>query len=698
MKRFYLILLTVLAIMLPACDNYVEQYKWNKSKPEEEEEKDPEGYPVSKVFSATLSRGSFAADDAVTIFWGKSLVAKTEASPEAAGSSVQLNASVVEADNYWAVYPSTVSASYKGSSTLEVNIPTVQAGDEHSCNIEIAHSGSDLSFAFSEISARVKFTITRSDIAQVTLKGTGGERIAGAFLAAWSDGQFDITESTPSATVNFPSSAPADAVAPGDYYIALRGGVSLPDGFTLTCKDADGQPVVAPFVSEAAATVVGEEIDLGIVDQTGGGFSMDFFVTPAGAGEKSGADWENAMDAAAMREALGDPNKIEGYSFRLSGGTFVLPDATTPYIPIVFDAATDQVSVSIYGGYNPESTGKDVSLRDTKAFKTVFSGNDAYAGFSFGANTKFLFDGVTFTKFTTTEDTAAETLAVIRGAMASVANTASITLNDCAFKDNVENATSATGSQGGAALFITKGEVYVTNTVFTGNASGSRGGAIRNDGTGLLFMDSCAMVGNKITKDSYGMVMFARANTALNNCVMFGNTDDVDTKNNPCLNINYNTILTNTTVIDDSFFSTGTGVIRTEINSGNGYAGLIMNCIIVNTHPEDEDNVAWAILDNKNGLVSGGYNLLCAKDGAIGKATIPTQTTDKCINAIAEVGVTYTLDADNLKVNWSGDFNGYAPGSATAVRTAIAALAPTEGRTTIGSEFAAWLDSIGAFD
>ena len=697
MKKFFRILLSALMVTsFVACNQYTVQYDWESHRNDnQDDEVDPQGDPVEKTFNASLAKGSFAKDDEITIFWGKSAVSMTTAAATAAGSSSSFTCDVVEAGNYWAVYPASVGAAYKGKSTLSVTLPTEQSGSGAATNIEYATTTGDaLSFAFAEASAYLKLTVTRKDIAQITIKGTNGEKIAGSEEITFSENGNTVSSDNGSSTIWFPSQEFNGTIAPGDYVFAIMPGMELKEGFTLTCRDVLKNIVVAPFVSEAKTTAAGATIDLGIVDQTGGDFITEYYVTPDGAGDKSGKDWENALDPAGFRTILGMPAKTDGYPFHFAGGTYILTDPTVKYLPIAYENVGESVSTQFYGGYDPSSTGKDLTKRDPAQWVTEFSGDNKYAGFAFGVNTNFTFDGITISGYTAIADF----LSSVRGAIGVTANSAKVTINNCFIRDNVENATGETSKQGGAAMFISKGAVYVTNTIITGNSSESRGAAIRNDGSGVLFMNHCALTNNTLSNGAYGMAMFVKANTAMNDCLVYGNHATDVTMNNPSLNINNNVIMTNMVIIDDSFFSTGTGTIRAEMESTSGYAGFIMNTVVINTHPfADTDNVAWCILPRKVGLSSGGHNIFSAKDGAANTSgNFTLAATDREVASIEELGVSYSYDESKFSLSWTGEFSGgfsFAPMS--DVKNAVKAIAPEAGSSTIGKDFVDWLTEIG---
>ena len=693
-----LLLSSLMACALVACDHYTVQYDWEAHRNEnQDEEEDPQGDPVEKTFSATLAKGSFAANDEISVFWGKSAVSTTTASAASAGASSSFTCEVVEADNYWAVYPGSVSAAYKGKGVLSVTLPTEQSGSVAATNIEVAATtGKELSFAFAEAAAYLKITVTRNDLAQITIKGTSGEKIAGEVAVTFADSGKSYSAEGGSSTIWFPAQTISGSIAPGDYVFAIMPGLELKGGLTLTCRDMLGNMVVAPFVSEAVTTAAGTTVELGIVDQTGGDFITEYYVRPEGSGDKSGKDWDNALDPAAFRTILSLSSKTDGYPFHFAAGTYILTDPTVKSLPIAYEEAGESIKTQFYGGYDPSSTGKDLTKRDPAQWKTIFSGDGKYSGFDFGVNTDFTFDGITISGYIALEDK----LSTIRGAFGVNANTSKVTINNCFIRDNVEDASGDTSKQGGAAMFIRKGFVYVTNTIITGNSSKSRGAAIRNDGTGQLFMNHCALTNNTLSAGAYGMAMFTKANTAMNDCLVYGNHATDVTLNNPSLNINYNTILTNLVVIDDSYFSTGTGVLRTEMKSADGYLGFIMNTVVINTHPSsDADNVAWCILPRFPGFSSGGHNIFCAKDGAWnGNENFSLAGTDKNVASIEEVGVTYSYDAGNFTLTWNGEFTGFSFAPMSDVKNAIKALAPTMDSTTIGKDFADWLTEIGVTD
>ena len=182
-------------------------------------------------------------------------------------------------------------------------------------------------------------------------------------------------------------------------------------------------------------------------------------------------------------------------------------------------------------------------------------------------------------------------------------------------------------------------------------------------------------------------------NIAMNKCIFVDNKATDDSKNNPSVNVNYNYIMTNCTFLEASFFSSGTGVIRSETENGKGYTAAMMNNIVVNTYA-DASNVAFGVLASKAYNVSKGYNVFCAKDKPISHTDrLPAAETDTQLNAMT---ATYTFDPVTYTLTWTGLSFNFADNAAVKAMLRDENMVPTKGNLTYAADFAAWLETIGA--
>ena len=114
------------------------------------------------------------AGDGIKILWDGG---STTALADAGGATANFSASVDAASEYFAVYPSSASATLSAG-VLTVGIPSEQHGTFEDANIAIAKT-TDHTLSFKNLCALGKITLSRSDIAKVVFRGQNGENLAG---------------------------------------------------------------------------------------------------------------------------------------------------------------------------------------------------------------------------------------------------------------------------------------------------------------------------------------------------------------------------------------------------------------------------------------------------------------------------------------------------------------------------------------
>lgn len=396
------------------------------------------------------------------------------------------------------------------------------------------------------------------------------------------------------------------------------------------------------------------------------------YVTPTGAGEKNGLDLANAYGVEEFKAALA--KAVDGREFYFAAGTYVFGNDTEKYLAVYYDEATGVKFIGDNSG------------------ATIFSGDKKYPILVLGKNANFDFSNITFKDALATQG---DDVTNVRGAL-SVNGEASVSLNACKFIDNIEAGSAAgigSGQEGGSAIFANAGIIYANKCDFFGNKSGSRGGAIRNETGNTLFLNECVFEGNGITREAYGRSMFTKGNTCLNKCVFHNEfATAAPSKNDPTLNTNNNTVIVNCTIVGESSFS-GTGLLRSETKTSGGYTSMIMNNTFVNTYVNADAEKIGVILMSQVGMTSGGYNLLVAQNKIINASNITLTDTDELLAALPD-GASWTWDASRYEYAWTGLTHTFA--SAEAVKTAVKALAPSAGRMTYATDFANWIDAVGA--
>ena len=421
----------------------------------------------------------------------------------------------------------------------------------------------------------------------------------------------------------------------------------------------------------------------------------DYYVTVSGAGDKDGSSWQNAKSCVDLVALLADPVALNGKTILMAGGNYDVAVSSGTSLKVGYDSET---KASFFGGYNAKTGSRN------SVVPTVFTGNKERGIFSIAKNTKFTFDGVEFAHALVPQSAAEE----CHGAFFIDSKSTEISFNDCFFHDNtLQNNASW---KGGAAIYLKAGKVKLNNCLFKNNKATGNGGAIRTaHKDGVLMANNCKFIANKIERD-YGTSLFAKGNVAFHKCLFYGGTADNTTNGAPELNVNWNYIFANCTVVQRSVISSGMGTIRSETITNPpssrpddaGYVGWFMNNVIYNTSTEDK---AWGVLfstkidgtEYPSGVVSKGYNAFVGKNGGISHANRFTKAdTDQDKNALSEIGpISYSFNESDNTLNWTGSFN-FTRATDSQVYEALGTYQSESGITTLGTDFRTWLREIGA--
>lgn len=109
-----------------------------------------------------------------------------------------------------------------------------------------------------------------------------------------------------------------------------------------------------------------------------------YYVSPTGKGSLDGSSWDNAMSADYFRNLLSansdaditieNAERLDGKNIYLAAGEYELVKNDAG-IKMDYTSYNSSVDIYIEGGYDPESTGGDLSKRDTKRFITSLTRN-----------------------------------------------------------------------------------------------------------------------------------------------------------------------------------------------------------------------------------------------------------------------------------------------------------------------------------
>ena len=626
----------------------------------------PQGRAISE--QGTAITASFATTEEVYVYNGNTLLEGT-LKPEADGTSTtlkgELSGEIASGDKLNLFYPKTV-ISYEGQDGTLAGMQNFNYAIAKDVEVRIVKSNNvttaDASFEVLQSFAKFTFNVP---VKTLTISAEGlVKSIAGD---TETNGDVTVTLAAPSKTV----------------YVALRNTGAAATEYTFAVTDANDIAWAGAKSLKVASGDAGEvALELSQAER---------YVTVAGAGEKNGSNWANAYGTAEFKKAIGEAK--DGRKFYLAAGTYVLADADSTYLHIAYADTTQNTTVSFFGGYSESGAETDDAA--------IFSGDDKYQIFYVTGRTTLNFKNLVFAQAQSTKD--ADLVKTVRGALSVNDADAEVHLEGCIFMNNKEDSFGGditSSLEGGSAIYTKAGAVYANNCYFYANSSGSRGGVIRTEGNSRLFMNECIFDSNGISREAYGRVAFTKSNFCLNKCVFHADyaTANVSSgsKNDPTLNLNFNNIITNCTLIEEAKYN-GTGVIRNETVGNDGYKCMIMNNVFINTYTDGTKNKIACILLSKAGMTSSGYNLLVGQNqiivgSGVSASSLGLKDTDENITALPK-GVEFNWNANTTSYTWTGLNHAFA--ASATVEEAVRAVAPTKNDTALGENFANWVKSVG---
>ena len=472
MKKFELFALIALAMAACACN----KEKEFESTPEEAVIPAEPGKIVftaqapTKTATTDDETVTWVADDEVRFSWDGGY---TTATAESSGATTTFTIDAPDGvDEIYAVYPASAGGSvsngkvtvhYSGSradSSFAANdicvARAVKTGDSWSTTL-----------AFKAAACLLKVGVTSSEIVKIKVQAVGDEEIAGAFEVSM-DGSGNPVVGDAVGTAS--SSSSMTVSGPGNYYIPIKPGVTLTEGFRVNRitdeTDPDDPVQLTPFYYNGSFTTErGKIIKLNDIDSHAG----HYYVTPAGAGTKSGQSWNNAMDATTFKAFI--ENNVGNNYFILRGAVFHLSAAEFTFGTYLKPAFSGHGEVA----FTIEGT------RDGSSITTFIGGTGSDAGMlEPGQSTNLTVRNV---KFTGTDGNSNR--AAIRVNNTSV----KLTLDNCIFENN------KTAGQSGAINIIKGNSVVITDCEFTSNSSSTGGASIHAENI-TLSVSGCTFSNN----------------------------------------------------------------------------------------------------------------------------------------------------------------------------------------------------------
>ena len=446
-----------------------------------------EGAVLSKTVLQNDGAVLWKNKDKIKLVWNGGAVASNPLSLDAPAASATFTATLPDgAKPVYAVYPSNVTASYDGTNFL-VTIPAAQSGAFSDAAIEVLPVGEGSQFK--NLAAILKFTIA-TDVSAISIFAYGDAKLAGKYSVTFEEGVPVLTPAD--ATV---SAITVDAVGADTYYVAVAT-EALQEG--LYIEFGDGANITGQkFTGSDLQIGRGQIIDLGTIDAA---MVTGKFVTPAGAGTKDGSSWDNAWSVSELLDAV--KNTVLTGDVFLAGGTYNVNGPTVK-------AGSN---FHMYGGYDPASTGVDLSRRNIKKYETIIDGQETQRHFVWNNTTSDdSFDGITFQNaYKSSTDVGCSIIAN---------NCKALSFNNCVFKNNRKE------SSGGGTMRVAKGNIKFTNCEFTGNTAAGNASVFAVTGAATLTLENCIFAGNTAGGSASALYLVNAAYTVMvNHCYFLNNT------------------------------------------------------------------------------------------------------------------------------------------------------------------------------
>ena len=560
----------------------------------------------------------------------------------------------VPTDNYylrWGAEPVTYSAFYpvvSGASTTNFTLPTNQQrlenlakADYMTCTVENATDDGSRILRLGMNRKMAKVIMTLADVGgQGKVQGvkigsyqgyTNGEVVSGTslispFITVPEGGKAGQNGCTYTAIVAPGKAGTTDTFVSLNYLgedLVLPGIPELKPAkcyeFTLKVEGSIitiSEPIVSPWDSGTLPGGDAEELQLAA-----------YYVKEQPAGNATGMDWDNAMGVDALRNLLqtngnsdisnANAVKLDGKKIYVAAGSYEMAKENSG-VKIEYSGYSKQVEITIEGGYDPSSTGTDLTKRDVRKYTTAFvrnSGSGASATSNsllvLGNQTNIIFDGCTFNGQYGLSD-AGSVRAVF---VAAGGGDATLQLNNCVIKNF--NRGSDGGTDGGAAVKVSKGRVLLNAVEMVNNKATGRGGAITTTAANsFLFMNNCLLHEN-YAPTAWGTAIHAgNGYVCMNNVTVLGTT--ATGGNSITVNGDAYFMLANTTIVGNS--GNPNGVFRAGKN-----ASLVVNSLFAKGAG---NRTIYA-----GNITSGGYNVYQAADAGWGAVATDTDYSSQTLPA-----------------------------------------------------------------
>ena len=440
------------------------------------------------VFEANVPTKTAISDDDKTVTWvagdevkfawaGGEAVSTASKDGATTTFSVQLAEEVEEA---YVVYPSAVCAGVEDGKVVLDFTQALKDGQFSKADICVAKAVKtdgvwNTTLNFKNAACLIKVGVTSEETCRLQVVAVGDEIIGGNLTVSLDGDNISFEYPEEGRTMmTMPVSAP------GNYYIPVFPGVELSDGFRVNCfvpgEGEEAEPTqITPFYYNGTFTTErGKIIILSEIESRLG----QYYVTPDGAGAKTGHNWSNAMDVEAFKTFVTNQDNhflLKGSTFHFSAEEFSFGDDYLVFdysehsvVNLTLEGTVDGDNMTVFKGRKTEEkdmagvlwpqTNSDVTVRNVKFIGTDGASNSAAVRINNGAK--------------------------------------KVTFENCVFDGN------KTAGNGAAIILLNSAELLVKGCTFTGNSGSGACIFVENDNAKVRVENStikeCSQTSNAI--------------------------------------------------------------------------------------------------------------------------------------------------------------------------------------------------------
>lgn len=314
----------------------------------------------------------WSVGDRIMVFAGEGSVGSVFESVETAASkTASFSGDIADASTYYGVYPADGNPSVGANGEITVSVPGVQnaaAGSFDSAAFPTVAKSESLTMTFFNVAGGIKFALSEEGVSEISIKGNGGEDIAGTATVSFENG-IPALKGISDGVKEVCLKAPGGEFAPGTFYYAVLLPVSLPDGISVTLKHSNGVPD-SELVSAKARTIKRGTFGVleGLNSLTATGGKVRFYLQ---------------MDNS-LRDNLGiGGSSLDSWTVSVNGSTCdVKTDAAGRKYIEVDEAADRKYEAAIYKPASSKwygaSVGKDVIIPMSQFWGTTAEAFDSY--------------------------------------------------------------------------------------------------------------------------------------------------------------------------------------------------------------------------------------------------------------------------------------------------------------------------------